>query len=209
MPFFPGIAGRIHWRHWPVDEPRAGVVFAHGMGQHTGHYHRFARALGSYGAALWPRVLAGLGVPGGPPGRPGNTADHAADLATLTGIAEARGVPLVLMGHSLGAASSLALLRSDSARFRGAVLCGTPQGAAVPETARLLAAGGPAVLAVHGVDDRLAPVAPVRAWAEAVPVVRWREYADAGHDLLHEPVRRRVAGDVAEFVLEVCRHRQR
>lgn len=209
MPFFPGIAGRIHWRHWPVDEPHAGVVFAHGMGQHTGHYHRFARGLAAHGVAMWGIDLAGHGLSEGRAGQPGRTVDHAADLATLTGIAEARGVPLVLMGHSLGAAATLTLLRSDCARFRGAVLCGTPQGAALPETAHLLATGGLTVLAVHGVDDRLAPVAPVRAWAGSVPAMRWREYADAGHDLLHEPVHRRVTDDVAEFVLEVSGSRQR
>lgn len=203
MPFFPGAGGRIHWRHRPVAAPRAGVVFAHGMGQHTGHYHRFARGLAAHGVAMWGIDLAGHGLSEGTPGQPGSIADYAADLAALTDIAETSGVPLVLMGHSLGAVASLALVRSDARRFDGAVLCGTPQGAAVPETAAVLTATGLSVLAVHGVDDRISPVEPVRAWAGSVPALRWREYADAGHDLLHERVHGQVTGDIAEFVLEM------
>ena len=203
MPFFPGSTGRMHWRHWSVDEPRAGVVFAHGMGQHTGHYHRFAGGLAAHGIALWGLDLAGHGLSEGQPGQVGDTADHAADLATLTAVAEPSGVPLVLMGHSLGAASSLALLRSDAARFRGVVLCGTPRRAAVPETAALLSATGLSALALHGLDDRLAPVGPVREWAASIPSLRWRDFADAGHDLLHEPGHRLVTDEVAGFVLEV------
>ncbi len=205
MPFFDGSTGRIHYRHWPVDGAAAAVVFAHGMRQHTGHYHRFAAGLATHGIALWGIDLAGHGLSEGSPGEPGVLDDLAADLLRVAEVAERAepGMPLVVMGHSLGAATALTLLRIDSGRFRGAVLCGTPRSAAVPATAEILAGARIPLLAVHGADDRLAPIDPVRAWARTIPALDLREYPDAGHDLLHEPVHRTVTRDVAEFVRTV------
>ncbi len=62
MPFFDGAAGRIHYRTWNTDAASVGIVFAHGIGQHTGNYHRFAAGLGARGIALWGIDLAGHGL---------------------------------------------------------------------------------------------------------------------------------------------------
>ncbi|MEE2033449.1 alpha/beta hydrolase [Rhodococcus chondri] len=204
MPFFPGATGQVHYRHWNLRGAHAAVVFAHGMGQHTGHYHRFAAGLASDGIAMWGLDLAGHGLSEGIPGRAGDVADHARDLSTLVELAEEEGLPLVLMGHSLGAASALTLLRSAADRFTGAVLCGTPRTATIPATADVLDRSGLPVLVVHGADDRLAPIDPVRAWAATVRGLRILEYPDAGHDLLHEPGHRAVTHDVADFVHRVA-----
>ncbi|UYP20109.1 lysophospholipase [Rhodococcus sp. Z13] len=204
LTFFPGSVGRVHWRTWPVDDACAGVVFTHGFGQHTGHYHRFAAGLAAEGIALWGLDLAGHGLSEGQPGSAGDVADHAADIARLTALARESGLPLVLMGHSLGAASTLAVLRADPdpAPCAAVVLCGTPRTVLLPETAAALRDSRLPALVVHGVDDRLAPIDPVRAWVRDLPGVRMREYEDAGHDLLHEPVHRTVTRDVAAFVRE-------
>lgn len=203
LTFFPGSVGRVHWRCRTVDDARAGVVFAHGFGQHTGHYHRFASGLAAHGIAWWGLDLAGHGLSEGEPGSPGNVEFHAEDFGVLTGLAAESGLPLVAMGHSLGAATVLTALDADPSggtRLAGVVLCGTPRTAALPETAEALRGSGLPVLLVHGVDDRLAPIDPVREWASSVPRAQWCEYPDAGHDLLHEPVHRRVTSDVAAFV---------
>lgn len=203
MPFLAGSTGQLHYRHWPVDEPRAALVFLHGMGQHTGHYHRFASGLAGHGIELWGIDQAGHGLSEGTPGAPGDLADLADDAARLTAAAVAArpGLPLVLMGHSLGAAVAIALLRRTRAPFRGAVLCGTPKSVArQPESADFADPGFP-VLAIHGADDRLAPLDGVRGWAAGVPGVELRVYPDAGHDLLHEKIHRTVTADVADFVL--------
>ena len=208
MPFFAGATGQIHYRRWPVPAdrpPRAGMVFLHGMGQHTGHYHRFASGLAGHDIELWGIDLAGHGLSEGTPGAPGALTDLADDAARLTELAAADrpGLPLILMGHSLGAAVSIALLRRSREPFRAAVLCGTPKSVVQHVSTADFTDPNFPVLAIHGVDDRLAPVAGVQAWASGLPGVTLQLYPDAGHDLLHEKIHRTVTEDVAQFVRDV------
>ncbi|WP_406229918.1 alpha/beta hydrolase [Nocardia sp. NBC_01009] len=77
------------------------------------------------------------------------------------------------------------------------ILCGTPQDVAalnidIPNQPTLL---------IHGRDDRIAPIEPIREWARARRNINMREFADAGHDLLHEPHHGNVTEAVIEFVL--------
>lgn len=186
MPFFKGVTGSVHYRVWRVDEPAAVVAFAHGVRQHSGQYHRFARALNARGIELWALDHAGHGLSEGNPDEGAPIADLAANVVALSEIAK----PTVLMGHSLGAVTVLAV--PTAVRL---VLCGTPKRVAeeqVPTSATLI---------VHGVDDRLAPIDPIRQWVRGAPNITMLEYADAGHDLLHEPIHARVTADVADFVL--------
>lgn len=206
MPFFAGATGQIHYRRWSLAggrRPRAGLVFLHGMGQHTGHYHRFAARLAHHDIEMWGIDQAGHGLSEGAPGAPGALDDLADDAAGLAGIAGADrpGLSLVVMGHSLGAAVAVTLLRRGLSPFRAAVLCGTPKSVVQKRDTADFADRLFPVLAVHGVDDRLAPIDGVRGWSEGVPGLELREYSDAGHDLLHEKIQRTVSDDVAEFVL--------
>ncbi|MFE7419582.1 alpha/beta hydrolase [Rhodococcus sp. NPDC057529] len=205
MPFFDGHSGRVHYRHWSVGGPVVQLVFLHGMGQHTGHYHRFARGLTPVGIGVWGIDQAGHGLSEGD--HPGSVAELAEDAALLTRLAEqhAPDVPRVLMGHSLGAAVSMELLLRGDSGFRGAILCGTPKTAAVQRTADALGSLEMPLLAVHGVDDRMAPIDPVRDWAAGIPRLELREFDDAGHDLLHEKVHAAVTAVVRDFVLGAAR----
>ncbi|MEV6767050.1 alpha/beta fold hydrolase [Nocardia sp. NPDC051030] len=264
MPYLDGARGRLHYRRWPIENPVALIALLPGIGQHSGHYHRFARALEPAGIELCALDTSGHGLSEGDAARPGTLPELSADATTfLNAIRPHPNPPLILMGHSLGAATAFAVLADDPAPpCAGLILCGTPkavfeglppksargsdasdpggssavsrartEGAvrrtAAPRTAapgddavvaqqtggrgglgcgrRTSAAAGPVlpeglpVLVVHGVDDRRAPIDPVRAWAGKVAVT-FREYSDAGHDLLHEPVAAQVSADIAEWV---------
>ncbi|WP_137875342.1 alpha/beta fold hydrolase [Rhodococcus sp. Q] len=198
--FFDGASGQVHHRRWPCADPVAGLVFLHGMGQHTGHYHRFARALGATGIEMWALDHVGHGLSEGEPGEPGPIDDLATNALLLADIAEGDrpGLPLAIMGHSLGAATAVAAVNRAPLRFAAVVLCGLPRAAAANPDA--VAGVRCPVLVVHGLDDRRAPIDGARAWSAAVPGAELREYEDAGHDLLHEPVHRRVTSDVAAFI---------
>ncbi|PSR69218.1 hypothetical protein C8258_04715 [Nocardia sp. MDA0666] len=100
-------------------------------------------------------------------------------------------LPLVLIGHSLGAGTAVVAVASDAAavaHISGVVLLGTPeqapaQGFSTPPVPTPV---------LHGVDDRRAPPAPIRAWTNDARDCRTVEVPDPGHDLLHEPAPHRV-----------------
>ncbi|MEV6069498.1 alpha/beta fold hydrolase [Nocardia sp. NPDC052001] len=227
MPYFEGGRGRLHYRRWPVTDPAARIALLPGTGQHSGHYHRFARTLEPARIELWTLDTSGHGLSEGDAERPGTLPELSADARAFLDQAPADSVPLFLMGHSLGAATAMAALGPLAPALTGLILCGTPRavlegkppksarGKDTPTTrgnastagggSRSGAATGPVVperlpvLFVHGVDDRRTPIEPVRAWAATV-AAEFREYADAGHDLLHEPVHAEVSADIADWV---------
>ncbi|MBH0775829.1 alpha/beta hydrolase [Nocardia bovistercoris] len=229
MLFFDGARGRMHYRRWPVDNPIAVAVLLPGMGQHSGHYHRLARTLRGIDTEMWALDTAGHGLSEGDPEHPGSLAELVADATMLVESVrtELPHRPLVLMGHSLGAVTALAMLgaaapdpasAADMAKVEadwpvtpsvpadaltGLVLSGVPKralGGGVPGALGTPLPRDLPVLAVHGAEDRRAPIDAVKVWTARHETVDLREYADAGHDLLHEPVHARVAGDIADWL---------
>ncbi|GAB2642380.1 alpha/beta hydrolase [Nocardia goodfellowii] len=232
MPFFDGVRGRLHYRRWPVDQPAAALVLLPGIGQHTGHYHRFAKTVRAAGFEMWALDTAGHGLSEGTPESPGTPAELVADALRLIELvrAEAPGAPLLLMGHSLGAVTVLGLLGAavpknasgmdistvaarwplvpsvEPTALAGLVLSGVPEralGGGFPGGLGTPLPRGLPILAVHGVDDRRAPIDAIRDWTDRHNWVSLFEYDDAGHDLLHEPVHARVAADIAQWMREV------
>lgn len=128
MPFFDGAEGRVYYRSWPAAEPRAGVVFLHGYGEHSGLYHRFAAALNQRGVSLWALDEIGHGLTDGPRGvvRSLDALEANARRLAALAAAEAPGLPLVLAGHSLGAAAAALAITRDPGPFAAAVLSGAP-----------------------------------------------------------------------------------
>jgi len=55
-------------------------------------------------------------------------------------------------------------------------------------------------LAVHGVNDPIAPIGAVRAYAEQIESLSLVEFAGARHDILNESRHRDVAASIIEFV---------
>lgn len=185
------------------------VLWLPGTGQHSGHYHRFARVLGARNIEVWALDTSGQGLSEGDPAAPGTLGELVADARLLATLMreDSPEVPLILAGHSLGAATVLALISGATSTpadavsgCAGLVLTGTPKSALSSDFSLL---DGLPALALHGVDDRRAPINAVRDWTSRRQSVGLREYADAGHDLLHEPVHARVAADIAEWIQDV------
>ncbi|MFE3444659.1 alpha/beta hydrolase [Nocardia sp. NPDC059180] len=240
MGYFDGARGRMHYRRWPDEDRVAVLVLLPGIGQHSGHYHRFARVLRGARIEMWALDTAGHGLSEGDPDQPGTLRELVDDAVALLELVRAQvpETPLILMGHSLGAVTTLGALGAavppaaedidpDTDRGTDTVAADYPLVPSIPPDAlaalvlsgvpRRALGGGSAdaagtplpaqlpVLAVHGADDRRAPVEAMRVWTGRHKWVDLREYADAGHDLLHEPVHARVGADIAEWTLGVVK----
>lgn len=55
-------------------------------------------------------------------------------------------------------------------------------------------------LAVHGGDDRIAPIGAVRAYAEQIDALELKEFPGARHDILNETMHREVSAAIVEFI---------
>ena len=119
-------------RRWlPDGAPRAVVLVAHGLSEHSGRYARFAAALTGAGYAAFAldhrghgRTAESTGV-----GRAGPTGMDGIldDLHELSGIAAAQfaEVPVVLFGHSMGALVAQAYAERFGDELAALVLSGS------------------------------------------------------------------------------------
>ncbi len=117
---------RIHFRAWAPDRPRAGLLLAHGLGEHSGRYASLAATLSRRGIAVFAPDFRGHGLSGGQRGHVRRFADFLGELDAMREEAVRslpNGAPLLLMGHSLGGLIAIRYLETRSeAAFRGAVL---------------------------------------------------------------------------------------
>ncbi|MFL9672805.1 alpha/beta hydrolase [Pseudomonas marginalis] len=139
---------RLYVNHWMPDGPaKAVVMLSHGMAEHSGRYARLAEALGSAGYGVYAPDQRGHG----------RTADEGTlglyaekdgwnkvvgDLASLNQhIGQQHpGLPIILLGHSMGSYIAQAYLLHHSASLHGAILSGSNfQPVALYRAARLIA----------------------------------------------------------------------
>jgi alpha-beta hydrolase superfamily lysophospholipase len=124
---------RLYVNAWmPLTSPRAVVMLSHGMAEHSGRYARLAAALTDAGFALYAHDQRGHGRTAAN-GLLGHYADRdgwnkvVGDLASLSASIGQRhpGVPVLLLGHSMGSYIAQAYLLHHSASVQGAVLSGS------------------------------------------------------------------------------------
>jgi alpha-beta hydrolase superfamily lysophospholipase len=118
---------------WSPDgerEPKAIVEICHGMGEHAGRYKRLGEALTAAGYVVYAADQRGHGQTG-----VGSHGDFGAggwsglvdDIATLGALArkENPGLPLVVLGHSMGSFAVQTFLLDHSHEIDAAALSGT------------------------------------------------------------------------------------
>ena len=118
---------------WSGDEaPRAVVQIAHGMGEHAARYARVAEALVGAGYVVYANDHRGHGRTAGTADRHGDLGAGGwngliDDMSALTAHArkEHPGLPLVLLGHSMGSFALQQYLLDRSGDIDAAVLSGT------------------------------------------------------------------------------------
>ena len=114
-----------------ADPPRAILQLAHGAGEHAGRYREPLTPIMEAGFAVYTADHRGHGLTSGMSHLgdfgSGGAAACVADMAELSKLARAEnpGLPLVLMGHSMGAMFAQAYLLEHSGLIDALVLSGT------------------------------------------------------------------------------------
>ena len=124
----------VFTRWWPIADPGAVVLIAHGASEHSGRYDRFARALNDAGLMAVALDHRGHGLTGRAEprkavmGSGGGAAvvDDVHELRMQVRAEVGDDVPLVLFGHSMGSLIALGYLVDHAEGLAGAVLCGFP-----------------------------------------------------------------------------------
>lgn len=115
----------LFWRLWEAPSPAASLLLVHGLGEHSGRYEHFAKALAKAGTTVFSFDLRGHGRS---PGPRGDVDAFPRLLEDLLGMEDqmTRMVPSVppwfLMGHSLGGLICLRRLQVFRGPYAGAIL---------------------------------------------------------------------------------------
>lgn len=128
---FCGAGGiELFYQAWlPGDEPTiASIGIVHGMGDHSGRFERLVQPLTDAGIAVHGFDLRGFGRS---PGRKGHIAawrEYREDARAFVQMimAQTPGVPVFLLGYSLGAAIVMDSVMRDPTGLRGAIFIGAP-----------------------------------------------------------------------------------
>lgn len=124
-------------RHWAATTPKAAILLVHGIGEHSGRYEHVGDALSDAGFDVLAYDQRGFGETGGRRAFVTEFSEYTDDVADL--IAERRelGVPVVLMGHSLGGLISATHLVGDGPQPDLAVFSAPALSAEIPRWQRL------------------------------------------------------------------------
>ena len=131
MPTFDGTTGSIHYEHWaPHDPARAVVVLVHGYAEYAARYAHVADRLTAHGAAVYAPDHMGHGHSEGERALITDFGDVVADLRRLVdlAVAEYPGVPLVMIGHSMGGLLTSRFAQTYPAEVAGIGLLGAVVG---------------------------------------------------------------------------------
>jgi acylglycerol lipase len=122
----PGVGGvELFWQGWlPPGDPRGVVLLCHGLGEHSGRYGNVVDALVPDGWAVYGVDHRGHGRSGGRRAHLRRYADWLADFDAFRRAINARhpGLPVFLLGHSMGGQIALAYALDHEADLAGLVL---------------------------------------------------------------------------------------
>ena len=125
-----GTSGDLVVTVWPHDEPERLVVLAHGYGEHLGRYQHVAELLGSRGALVAGPDHVGHGRSAGERVVIRDFELVVEDLHRVVEhlTAEHPGLPVVLVGHSMGGMIGARYAQLHGDRLAGLVLSGPVMG---------------------------------------------------------------------------------
>ena len=126
---------KIYVRRWAPSgrKPKASILIAHGAAEHGQRYERLAKALTARACIVYVPDLRGHGKTAGKLGNAGKAGVDGfngmiRDLQQLGNVAasENAAAPVLLFGHSMGAALAQRFIQLPGVKLRGVILSGSP-----------------------------------------------------------------------------------
>lgn len=113
-------------REWPHPQPRHLALMVHGYGEHIGRYEELAGVLHRHGAAVFGPDHRGHGKSAGERVLVEDFEDVVTDVHTVADFARAAhpGLPVVLIGHSMGGLISARFAQRHGTELTALVLSG-------------------------------------------------------------------------------------
>ena len=115
----------IYYQAWlPDRDPKAVLLFVHGMGSHSGRYMNIVNHFVPHGVAVYGHDHAGHGKSGGERGTVRRFEDFTDTLGMYCRMVKGwqAGKPVFLFGHSMGGLIATCYLLGHQAEFDGAIL---------------------------------------------------------------------------------------
>lgn len=126
-------------RRWTVASPKGAVLLVHGIGEHSGRYLHVGAALAAAGYDVLAYDNRGFGQSGGRRAFVESWDQYLDDVEDLLAERRELGVPVVLLGHSMGGLISASYLVSSRPEPDVAVLSAPALAADVPQWQRMAA----------------------------------------------------------------------
>lgn len=124
-------------RHWAATDPKGAILLVHGIGEHSGRYEHVGSALSDAGFDVLSFDQRGFGETGGRRAFVADFSEYTDDVADLLAERRELGVPVVLMGHSLGGLIAATYLVGTDPQPDLAVLSAPALAAEIPRWQRL------------------------------------------------------------------------
>jgi acylglycerol lipase len=155
----------LYFQSWQPADPRAVVVIAHGLAEHSGRFEGPARSFARAGLAAYAFDHRGHGKSPGRRVHVRSFEEFRADARATLALARAEhpGLPVFLLGHSQGGLVAATLALREPEGLAGLVLSSPLLGTAVAGrpspllvlTAKVLASVWPSTLFANGLDPAL------------------------------------------------------
>ncbi|MEO5838603.1 MAG: lysophospholipase [Acidimicrobiales bacterium] len=126
-------------RHWPATNARASVLLIHGISEHSGRYEHVGHFLADRGFDVVAIDMRGFGQSGGRRAYVGSFDEYLDDVEDQMAEVRALGVPVVLLGHSMGGLIALSYALSARPDPDLLALSAPALGASIPAHLRALA----------------------------------------------------------------------
>jgi len=118
----------LFWRSWQADTPTGVIVLVHGLADHSGRFEALGQFLAGNGWTVYACDLRGHGLSsdGHHAGRVhvDHFSEYANDVSVMISLAKQRhpGLPVIILGHSMGGLISLTYALNHPQELDGVVL---------------------------------------------------------------------------------------